>query len=88
MNNFKILVIPDVHGREFWRKPVNQTLENTNARIVFLGDILDCYSHEFESGVNYKQQAIERFKEIINLKKQHNNRIRLLLGNHKEYFEF
>lgn len=85
---FKILVIPDVHGREFWREPVKYTLENPDARIVFLGDYLDCYSHEFDESVDYEQQAIERFKEIIELKKQHINKIRLLLGNHKENFVF
>lgn len=80
--SYKILVVPDVHGRDFWVEPVQQTLENTDARIVFLGDYLDCYSHEFDESVDYGQQAIERFREIIKLKKLYPNRITLLLGNH------
>ena len=85
---FKILVIPDVHGREFWREPVKYTLENTDASIVFLGDFLDCYSHEFDKSVDYKQQAIECFREIITLKKLYPNRITLLLGNHCMSYRF
>ena len=41
--DIQILLIPDVHGRYFWKGPVKETLENTNAKIVFLGDYLDVY---------------------------------------------
>ena len=36
LENIKILVIPDVHERDFWREPVNEVLYNTDARIIFL----------------------------------------------------
>ena len=45
--DIQILLIPDVHGRYFWKGPVKETLENTNAKIVFLGDYLDVYLREF-----------------------------------------
>ena len=88
MKNFKILVIPDVHGRDFWREPLKQTLENTDARIVFLGDYCDTYPNEFEHGVDYNTKAIDGLKEIIGLKKQHPERITLLIGNHDCGYRF
>ena len=39
----QILVIPDVHGRSFWKNAVAQ---NTDIPIIFLGDYLDPYAHE------------------------------------------
>jgi len=86
-NNIKILVIPDVHGREFWREPVKEVLENTDARIVFLGDYLDPYPWDFGHN-HYQQQAIDVFTEIINLKKENKDRITLLLGNHDCGYRF
>ena len=83
--NYGILVIPDVHGRDFWIEPVQQTLENTDARIVFLGDFCDPYPTEFEKGFDYRKKAIEGLREIIEMKKQFPDRITLLLGNHDSY---
>lgn len=89
----KYLIIPDVHARDFWVEPVYEVLKNSDAHIVFLGDYLDPYPFEWEGvrvqdengewhDVDYKRLAIERFKEIINLKKANPDRITLLLGNH------
>jgi predicted phosphodiesterase len=86
--NYKILVIPDVHGREFWVEPVHQTLENTDARIVFLGDYLSPYPGEFEYGFDYETGAITIFSKIISLKKEFPDRITLLLGNHDSSCRF
>ena len=66
--NYEILVIPDVHARDFWREPVKYTLENTDARIVFLGDFCDPYPTEFEKGFDYRKKAIEGLREIIEIK--------------------
>lgn len=85
--NIKVLIIPDVHGREFWREPVKEVLENTDARIVFLGDYLDPYPWDFDHN-HYQQQAIDVFNEIINLKKENKGRITLLLGNHDMGYRF
>ena len=85
----KILVIPDVHGRDFWFEPVKETLENTDAHIIFLGDYHDPYRFEFFDDDNddiedlsYLDTSYNRFISIIELKKKHPNRITLLLGNH------
>lgn len=34
------MVVPDVHGRDFWREPVKKYIETVD-RVVFLGDYLD-----------------------------------------------
>ena len=39
----KWIVIPDVHGRKFWRDVVKG---NEDKRIIFLGDYLDPYGME------------------------------------------
>jgi hypothetical protein len=92
----KYLIIPDVHGRTFWKEPVKYVLENTDAKIIFLGDYLDFYKDEFietyhldDDNENYwecydklRNDTIENFREIINFKKNNADRISLLLGNH------
>lgn len=88
MGEIKYLIIPDVHGREFWCEPVKHALKNTDAHIVFLGDYLDCYPHEFEHGFDFKEHSIANFNEIISLKKENNDRITLLQGNHDEGYRF
>ena len=85
--DIRTLIIPDVHGREFWREPVKEVLEKTNARVVFLGDYLDPYPNDFDHN-HYKNQAIDVFNEIINLKKENKDRITLLLGNHDLGYRF
>ena len=78
----KILIIPDVHGRDFWKEPGKKVLEDTNAHIVFIGDYTDPYSSEWAPNFDYRQHTVDNFKEIIELKKQNPDRITLLLGNH------
>lgn len=96
--DIQILLIPDVHGRHFWKQPVMETLKNTNAKIIFLGDYLDVYPQEFEEMYDFKldvytkenwdkiykllDDTVAMFEEIIELKRQHPDRITLLVGNH------
>lgn len=77
------MIIPDVHGRTFWKEPVIDALESTQAKIVFLGDYLDPYWDEFDENIeDVRKKAMEQLKEIIGLKIEHPKRISLLLGNH------
>lgn len=80
----KILIIPDVHGRDFWIKPVEECLNDKNIHIIFEGDYLDLYPHEFDwsQDINWNMAAIDRFKNIIELKRANPDRITLLIGNH------
>lgn len=71
----KWIVVPDVHGRKFWREVVRG---NEEEKIIFLGDYLDPYSRE---GISSKQ-AYEELLAIIEFKKHHPENVNLLLGNH------
>ena len=46
MENMKnrVLVVPDVHGRTFWKEEVSKWLEDVD-KVVFLGDYLDPYEY-------------------------------------------
>lgn len=70
-----MLIVPDVHGREFWKGPL---ISYPDDPVIFLGDYLDPYDEE---GIS-REKAIEVFMEIIALKKKEPTRITLLLGNH------
>lgn len=72
MKDLTHLIVPDVHGRGFWKD-----VKNYNLPVIFLGDYLDPYSFE---GIT-KEEAVENFKEILEFVKSKPN-ITLLLGNH------
>ena len=86
MKKNTILVCGDIHGRKFWKKPC-ENIDNYD-KLVFLGDYLDPYNFEFIS----VEEAIENFKEIIELKRNNMDKVILLIGNHdcpyafKDYF--
>ena len=73
----EIIIVPDVHGRIFWKRIINSKLP-----IVFLGDYLDPYWNE---NIDFLD-AINNFKEIIEFKKQNKDRVTLLLGNHDAHY--
>lgn len=83
MKNIHTLLIPDVHGRVFWKEALEKYNKEDypNLTIVFLGDYVDPY--EFE-GVS-RQDAIDNFQEIIDIAKS-DNRIHLLIGNHDMHY--
>lgn len=82
-NNIKTLIIPDAHARDFWKEPVYKVLKETDAKIVFLGDYVDPYPHEWEdTDIDYRGKVIADLEEIIDLKNENPDRITLLLGNH------
>ena len=76
----KILIIPDVHGRTFWKKAID--LIDIVDKVVFLGDYLDPYPHENIS----KVQAINNFKEILKFKSDNFDKVVLLIGNHDIHY--
>ena len=60
----KIVIIPDVHGRTFWKEPVMKYKNYPEVHIVFLGDYLDAYeSLEYITA----EDAIVNFEEIIDI---------------------
>ena len=82
-NMSKILIIPDTHGRQFWRDPCTNHKDEFE-KIVFVGDYISPYPAERISN----KQAIEVLKEIVNFKKENEDKVVLLLGNHRVNFAF
>ena len=76
--NKDIIIIPDVHGRSFWRPAVERC---PDADIIFLGDYTDPYPVE---GIS-SEQAIDNFAAIVAFAKIHEN-CQLLLGNHDLHY--
>lgn len=70
-----MLIVPDVHGRVFWKEPLSKYPDE---EVVFLGDYLDPYPDE---GIS-PGEALYVFKEILDLKRKNPEKITLLLGNH------
>lgn len=79
MDRKRILVIPDVHGRDFWKRAVEDT---SCERIVFLGDYVDPYKREGIDG----GMALGVFFDVLELKKRCPDRVVLLLGNHDLHY--
>ena len=79
----KILVVPDVHGRTFWKEPVKKYIDQVD-RIVFLGDYLDPYRDEGEE--HTPESAYDNLMEIILLKLSHKEKVILLKGNHDQHY--
>ena len=75
-----MIVIPDIHGRTFWKEPVKESLGKEH--IIFLGDYLDPYEDEHIA----KAFAFGRLAEILVLKKEHPDDVTLLLGNHDIHY--
>lgn len=68
-----ILIIPDVHGRKFWRQAL-EVINKVN-KVVFLGDYLDPYDVT-------EEEALDEFKAILEFKQKYPDKVILLIGNH------
>ena len=71
-----MLIIPDVHGRSFWKNAVKG---REDEEMIFLGDYVDPYSSL--EGI-YPWEGYVSLKEIVEFKKEHESNVTLLLGNH------
>lgn len=70
-----IIIIPDIHGRTFWREAASKV---GGMHIVFLGDYVDPFNDEVIS----VEQTFREFEDIISFKRAHPAETTLLLGNH------
>lgn len=75
----KILIIPDVHGRDFWKDPCKDMSQWD--KVIFLGDYVDPY--EFEVAPD---AVIPNLQEIIALKEIYKDKVILLWGNHDLFY--
>ena len=71
------LVFGDIHGTTYWKKAV---ADNPDCRYIFLGDYLDPYTDV------PREELICNLNEIIQLKKDRNDDVVLLLGNHDLHY--
>lgn len=74
----KILVISDIHGRDNWKKIIENNINYVD-KIVFIGDYFDSFDI-------LPIIQIHNFKEIVELKKQYPDKVVLLLGNHDYHY--
>lgn len=82
----KILIIPDVHSRKFWKTTV-QNYKSEVDKIVFLGDYVDPYPNEYtEDPESMYGNPTECLQDIVNLKKELGDKCILLLGNHMDHY--
>ena len=77
----KLLVIPDVHGRTFWKDAVEK-YTNECDKIIFIGDYVDPYKDE---GITRKE-SMAVFDEIINFRLNNPDKVVLLIGNHDAHY--
>ena len=77
MINPVVLIIPDIHGRHFYKNAMREAVDK-NIEIVCLGDYLDPYFGDelHEDGV------LAPLNELVELKKSRPHMTHLLLGNH------
>ena len=73
----KTLIIPDVHGRTFWKEPCKWAAKN-DIPIIFLGDYFDPYGYEEIT----PEMAIENGKELADFVNKNRELCITLIGNH------
>ena len=89
----KVLVIPDVHSRKFWRKAIADNIGNVD-KIIFLGDYLDPYENEIDKNPELMEcnsfdnckNLLKMLEDIVSLKKNEPDKYILLTGNHTDSY--
>lgn len=72
----KILIIPDVHGRDFWVEPCKH-VDNFD-KIIFLGDYHDPYSFQVSSDTSRHRLR----DELVPFVEANRDKVVCLFGNH------
>lgn len=72
----KILIIPDVHGRDFWIEPCKHIDEFD--KVVFLGDYHDPYPHQVSQDTSRHRLR----DELVPFVEAHKDKVICLFGNH------
>ena len=89
----KVLVIPDCHGRKFWRQTIINNIDKVD-KIIFLGDYLDPYKNEIKENPELmecndfydSENLLKMLENIVSLKKNEPNKYILLTGNHTDSY--
>lgn len=85
----KVLIIPDIHCRKFWRKALSDNTDKVD-KVIFLGDYIDPYPDEIEENPELmecnnfydSENLLIMLNDIVSLKKINPNKYILLCGNH------
>ena len=83
MLNPRILILPDIHGRDFYTDALKEAFE-LGIDIVCLGDYLDPYPYD----ELHKDGVSKPLKELLAIKKEHPHKVHLLIGNHDSSYMF
>lgn len=89
----KLLILPDIHGRKFWRKAVENNINSVD-KIIFLGDYLDPYPQEIKenpelmecTSFDASEGLLHMLEDIVTIKKSIPNKVILLTGNHTDSY--
>jgi predicted MPP superfamily phosphohydrolase len=73
----KIIAIGDIHGRNFWK----QYIQEPTDQLVFVGDYFDPYDIWITP-----EEEIANFRDIVALKRDNPDLVRLLIGNHDYHY--
>jgi hypothetical protein len=73
----EILIVPDIHGRNFWEPALDY-----KGTVIFLGDYTDPYPQEGFT----QENAYQGMLRIVDFKKQNPDRVTLLVGNHEMHY--
>ena len=72
----KIAVIGDLHGKDCWKRLLEGRFSEFD-KIIFMGDYSD------DSWVRFcDEDIINNLEDVIEFKKNHNDNVELLIGNH------
>lgn len=72
----KLLIIPDIHGRDFWIEPCSHIDEFD--KVIFLGDYHDPYSYEVSQDTSRHRLR----DELVPFVQEHKDKVVCLFGNH------
>lgn len=72
MNN-EILIVPDIHGRTFWKDPCN----DWKGQIIFLGDYHDPYISQCS-----QEESMLNLFNLVRFCELHRENVITLIGNH------
>ena len=89
----KVLVIPDIHCRKFWRKLIDENISSVS-KVIFLGDYLDPYGEEIGETPELMEceyfgdfkNLLKMLEDIVSLKKNEPDKYILLTGNHTDSY--
>lgn len=74
--NMKIIAIGDTHGRDKWKSLTNEDFD----KFIFVGDYFDS-----RDNIDIDTQ-IQNFKDILEFKITHPDKVELLIGNHDFHY--